>query len=131
MSGQDVTVHRSCCDTLQRALAARRSRNQPRAEPIRVSWPQIRPETYRVHMIYVGQDHKGLMHELSLCAAHQGLNVAASRAAAIQDRHKAAVSLTLDVPIETRLDAVVRRFMTVPGSVSVTRDTTKGCSKTS
>ena len=131
MSGEDVTVHRSCCDTLHRALTARRSHNQPSAEPLPVGWPQIHPEVYRVHVTYVGQDHKGLMHELSICAAHLGLNVAASRAAAIQDRHKAAVSLTLDVPIETRLDAVVRRFLAVPGSVSVTRDTTKGCSKTS
>lgn len=129
-SGQDVTAHRACCDTLQRTLAARRAAGQTYAEPVSLTWPQIHPETYRVHLIYVGQDHKGLMHELSVCAAQLGLNVSASRAAAIRDRHKAAVSLTLDVPLETRLDAVVRRFMTAPGSVSVTRDTTKGCSTT-
>lgn len=127
-SGHGVTVHRACCDTLQRTLSTRRAARQPNAEPLPVTWPEIHPESYRAHLVYVGQDHKGLMHELSVCAAQQGLNVAASRAAAIRDRHKAAVSLTLDVPLETRLDAVVRRFLTVPGSVSVTRDTTKGCS---
>lgn len=128
-SGKRVTVHRACCDTMCHTLEARKAAGAPHAEALPVHWPQIHPQTYRVHLTYVGQDHKGLMHELSLAASQFGLNVSASRAAAIQDRHKAAVSLTLDVPLETRLDAVVRRFMAVPGSVSVTRDTSKGCSK--
>ncbi len=129
MPGRDVTIHRACCATLRHALATRRERGQPYAERLRVGWPEIHPERYRVHLVYVGQDHQGLMHELSICAAQLNLNVAESRAVALRDRHKAAVSLTLDVPSETRLDAVVRRFLTAPGSVSVTRDTTKGCGK--
>jgi (p)ppGpp synthase/HD superfamily hydrolase len=129
MSGRDVTIHRACCATLRHALATRRQRGQAYAEPLRVGWPEIHPERYRVHLVYVGQDHQGLMHELSICASQLNLNVAESRAVAQRDRHKAAVSLTLDVPSETRLDAVVRRFLTAPGSVSVTRDTTKGCGK--
>jgi (p)ppGpp synthase/HD superfamily hydrolase len=98
---------------------------------MRVSWPEIHPEMYRARLLFVGQDHEGLMHELSVCAARQGLNVSASRADANQARYKAAVSLTLDLPADVRLDGVMRRFQTVPGIVSVTRDTSPGCEKTS
>lgn len=128
LAGRDrqVVVHRACCQTLQRALARRVQRGDADGA-VRVTWPEIQPITYRARLLFVGQDHEGLMHELSVCAARLGLNVAASRADANQARHKAAVSLTLDVPPETRLESVIRRFLTVPGIVTVTRDQTKGC----
>ncbi len=127
--GRTVTIHRTCCHTLHSTLARRRARNKAPAEPLHVSWSEIQPIMYRVHLAFVGQDHEGLMHELSICAARLNLNVSASRADANQSRYKAAVTLTLDVPPGTRLDAVIRRFQAVPGIVSVTRDTSKGCGK--
>jgi len=126
-----VTIHRMCCRALKRTLARRRARGRPFSQPLHVSWPEIHPAMYRARLLFVGQDHEGLMHELSVCAARQGLNVSASRADANQARYKAAVSLTLDLPADVRLDGVMRRFQTVPGIVSVTRDTSPGCEKTS
>jgi GTP pyrophosphokinase len=127
--GRLVTVHRACCRTLRAVVARRRAQSQPHAEPLRVSWPEIQPITYRAYLSFVGQDHAGLMHELSILAARHNLNVSASRADANQSRYKAAVTLALDLPPGTRLDAVMRRFQTVPGIISVTRDTSKGCDK--
>jgi hypothetical protein len=69
------------------------------------------------------------MHEISACAAQLGLNVSGGMAYANQARYKAAVSLTLDLPPEMRLDTVLRRLQTVPGIVSATRDTRKGCNE--
>jgi GTP pyrophosphokinase len=127
--GRLVTVHRACCRTLRAAVARRRAHGQPHTEPLRVSWPEIQPITYRAYLSFVGQDHAGLMHELSILAARHNLNVSASRADTNQSRYKAAVTLALDLPPGTRLDAVIRRFQTVPGIISITRDTAKGCEK--
>ncbi|HST89782.1 MAG TPA: HD domain-containing protein [Ktedonobacterales bacterium] len=127
--GRAVTIHRDCCRTLRRTLTTRAAAGDAWAEPISVSWPEIQPITYRVNLIITGQDYAGLMHALSECAAAQELNVSGSAAYAIADRRKAAVSLTLDVSPEARLEQVFRRFEAVPGVVSVERDLAKGCDR--
>jgi (p)ppGpp synthase/HD superfamily hydrolase len=125
--GRTVTIHRACCRILRAAIEHRRAHGRKHAEPLHVSWPEIQPIIYRAHLSFVGQDHEGLMHELSNCAARLNLNVSASRADSNQSRYKAAVTLTLDIPPSIRLDTVLRRFQAVPGIVSATRDTAKGC----
>ncbi|MFI5272279.1 MAG: RelA/SpoT family protein [Ktedonobacterales bacterium] len=126
---RQVTVHRACCRALHRAIARRREAGFAHAELLAVTWPQIQPITYRPHLVISGQDHRGLMHEISQCAARMGLNVSGSTARAQSSRHKAVVVLTLDVPPTIRLDAVLRRLHTVPGVLDVERDETKGCSE--
>ncbi|HKB47291.1 MAG TPA: HD domain-containing protein, partial [Ktedonobacterales bacterium] len=119
--GRLVTVHRRCCRVLRAALARRQ------APPLSVTWPQIGVKWYTAALLISGQDHRGLMHELSVCAMQLGLNVASSKASANQARYKAAVALTLDIPTNVRLEYVVGRLRRVPGIVSVWRDTRKGC----
>ncbi|HKT37146.1 MAG TPA: ACT domain-containing protein, partial [Ktedonobacterales bacterium] len=96
-------------------------------EPLAVIWPEIQPITYRVHLEISGQDHPGLMNEVARCAANIGINVSGGRAYANQSRHRAAMTLTLDVPPNLRLDFVLRRLHTVPGVLDVQRDMMKGC----
>jgi RelA/SpoT family (p)ppGpp synthetase len=120
--GRLVTVHRVCCRALRAALARRQA-----AAPLSVTWPQIRVQWYTAALLISSQDHRGLMHELSVCAMQLGLNVAGSKASANQARYKAAVALTLDIPTNVRLDYVVGRLRRVPGIVSVWRDMRRGC----
>jgi GTP pyrophosphokinase len=120
--GRLVTVHRRCCRVLRAALARRQA-----AAPLSVTWPQIGVKWYTAALLISGQDHRGLMHELSVVAMQLGLNVAGSKASANQARYKAAVALTLDIPTNVRLEYVVGRLRRVPGIVSVWRDTHRGC----
>jgi GTP pyrophosphokinase len=126
-----VTIHRICCRTLKAALARRQATGSPHATPLDIGWIDISPIKYRVHFNIYGQDHEGLMYELSECARRMGLNVSGSHADANQARYRAAITLTLDVPPQMRVDTIQRRMVSVPGIVSVRRDTTKGCGEAS
>lgn len=127
--GQDVTVHRTCCTTLQSVLARRRATGAMYAEPLIIRWQEIQPITYRAYLLIEGQDHRGLMHEISLCAARMGLNVSGSMALTNQARYRAAVMITIDVPPHMRLEYILRRLHGLPGVLQVRRDTSKGCVK--
>ncbi len=127
--GRRLTIHRACCRALARAAEHRRSRGLPNAEPRQVTWPQLQPITFRAHLLIGGQDHKGLMHELSRTTASMGINVSGSKARADRARHRAIVELTVDVPANMRLDAVLRRLHTVPGVLDVERDLSRGCNE--
>lgn len=127
--GQEVTIHRTCCATLQGVLARRQAIGAAYAEPLRVGWQEIQPITYRAYLLIEGQDHTGLMHEISRCAARMGLNVSGSMALANQVRYRAAISLTIDVPPHMRLEYILRRLHGLPGILQVRRDTSKGCVK--
>ena len=127
--GRIVTIHRDCCHVLHGILSRRAKSGADHSQPLPVTWSQIQPITYRAHLAIEGQDHEGLMHELADCAASMDLNVSGGMAYANQARYKAAVSLTVDIPPQIRLDHVLRRFQTVPGITGVRRDTTKGCSE--
>jgi GTP diphosphokinase / guanosine-3',5'-bis(diphosphate) 3'-diphosphatase len=126
-----VTVHRTCCRTLHHTLSRRTARGARYTAALPVVWPQLQPASYRAQLEISGQDHTGLMHELSQCAAGLGLNVAGSNASANQSRHKAAITLTLELPPDARLENVLRRLHTVPGVLRVERDILKGCEKDS
>ncbi len=127
--GRGITIHRECCRTMEKTLAKRQSCGARYAEPLRVGWSEIEPRPYRLHLAIYGQDHQGLMHEVSDAVAQLGLNVSKSVARANQDRYKAAITLTLDMPPSVRRDNVLRRLRTVPGVTHVERDTSKGCNE--
>ena len=124
-----LTIHRTCCKALRKTLTRRKVTDPAQAAPIPVGWTDFPPMTASVMLAIEGQDHKGLMYELSRCALELGLNVSATTAYANQDRHKAAVALALDIPPDTRLDYVIRQFQRLPGIVSVRRDTRRGCNE--
>ena len=124
---QEVTVHRVCCATLQGVLARRRATGAAHAEPLRIGWQEIQPITYHAYLLIESQDHTGLMHEISRCAARMGLNVSGSMALSNRARYKAAIFLTVDVPPHIRLEYVLRRLHGLPGILHVQRDTSKGC----
>jgi (p)ppGpp synthase/HD superfamily hydrolase len=111
-------------------VAARRKREgKPYAEPLRVTWVELRVEYYVVPLILSGQDHPGLMHEVSDCATMQGLNVVHSLASSNAARYKARIAITLQIPAKVRLEYVVGRLRRIKGVVSVARDETRGCGK--
>jgi GTP pyrophosphokinase len=125
--GRTVSVHRSCCRTLHVASTRRRAREAQYPEPIRATWAEIQPVGYRLRLAIYGQDHPGLMHEVSKCIADLGLNLENSLASANQDWYKAAILLTVEIPAPVRQDVVMRRLRTVPGVTRVERDLRKGC----
>ena len=125
--GRTVAIHRTCCRTLRVALARRSAQAGQRVEGLPVRWEEIQPITYRLHLSISGQDHQGLVHEVSSCVAEMGLNVAGTAAVANQDRHKAAILLTLDILPGVRRELVLRRLRAVPGVIQVERDGRKGC----
>ena len=67
------------------------------------------------------------MYEVSSIVAALGLSVIHAVATANQDRFKAAISLTLEMPLDMRRDTVLRKLRAVPGVTHVERDTRKGC----
>jgi GTP pyrophosphokinase len=125
--GAAVSIHRSCCLRLRSILERRRERGEPWAEPLRVTWDRIEPGPYRLRLGIWGQDHPGLMYEVSSSVAALGLSVIHAVATANQDRYKAAISLTLEMPLDMRRDTVLRKLRAVPGVTHVERDTRKGC----
>jgi GTP pyrophosphokinase len=125
--GALVSIHRACCLRLRAILARRRERGEPWAEPLRVTWDRIEPGPYRLRLAIWGQDHPGLMYEVSSSVAALGLSVIHAVATANQDRYKAAISLTLEMPLDVRRDTVLRKLRAVPGVTHVERDTRKGC----
>ncbi len=151
--GRVVTIHRRCCRTLRRIIERRApqlartagtdgaggSSGGKDAQPIQlaqqdepaqllsVGWDEIGAVPYRLHLAIYGQDHRGLMYEVSSCVAALGLNVVYTKALANQDRSKALISLTVDIPPDVRRDVVMRRLRAVPGVTEVERDTRRGC----
>ncbi|MBF6589802.1 MAG: bifunctional (p)ppGpp synthetase/guanosine-3',5'-bis(diphosphate) 3'-pyrophosphohydrolase, partial [Ktedonobacterales bacterium] len=125
--GRAVSVHRACCRTLRAALTRRREHGARHADPVRARWEEIQPVAYRLHLAIYGQDHQGLMHEVSTCIAELGLNLENSVASANRDRLKAAIMLTVAMPPTVRQDMVLRRLRAVPGVAQVERELRKGC----
>jgi RelA/SpoT family (p)ppGpp synthetase len=128
--GSGVTVHRTCCRTLRMTLDRRLARGAVNAGAVPVRWDQLPPMTYRMAFGIYGQDHQGLMHEVSACVAQLGLNVYRSVAIAHQDRYKAAILLTLDMQPTTRREQVMRSLRGVRGVTQVERDQRNGCENT-
>jgi GTP diphosphokinase / guanosine-3',5'-bis(diphosphate) 3'-diphosphatase len=125
--GSGITVHRTCCRTLRMTLDRRLARGAANARAVQVRWDQFSSMPYRMALAIYGQDHQGLMHEVSTCVAQLGLNVYRSVAIAHQDRYKAAILLTLDMQPTTRREQVMRRLRTVRGVTQVERDQRNGC----
>lgn len=125
--GSGITVHRTCCRTLRMTLDRRLARGAANARAVQVRWDQFSSMPYRMALAIYGQDHQGLMHEVSACVAQLGLNVYRSVAIAHQDRYKAAILLTLDMQPTTRREQVMRRLRTVRGVTQVERDQRNGC----
>ena len=128
--GSGITIHRTCCRTLRLALDRRIARGAAHATGVQVRWEQIPAMPYRMAFAIYGQDHQGLMHEVSACVAQLGLNVYRSVAIAHQDRYKAAILLTLDMLPITRREQVTRRLRSVQGVTQVERDQRNGCENT-
>jgi GTP pyrophosphokinase len=128
--GAVVSVHRACCLRLRSILTRRSARGEPWAEALPVTWDRIAPGPYRLRLAIWGQDHPGLMYEVSSIVAALGLSVIHAVATANQDRYKAAISLTLEMPLDTRRDTVLRKLRSAPGVTHVERDTRKGCDET-
>ena len=132
-TGNGITIHRTCCRTLRRILRGRSARTamqQLYPDTIPVAWHDIRHLPYRVHLLIGGEDHEGLMHELSTWAKRMGLNISGTRADANQSRYKAAVTLTLDIPpkIQDNLVMLTHRLQrAIPSITSIQRDLHKGC----
>jgi len=125
--GRAVTVHRACCRTLRAALARRRARGADGAAPVAATWEEIQPIAYVLRLAIYGQDHRGLMHEVSSCIADLGLNLESSMASSNQERYRAAIVLTVAMEPSARPEALMRRLRSVPGVVRVERDLRKGC----
>jgi GTP pyrophosphokinase len=125
--GNGVTIHRTCCRTLRMTLDRRLARGTANAGTVSVRWDQLPAMPYRMAFAIYGQDHQGLMHQVSECVAQLGLNVYRSVAIAHQDRYKAAILLTLDMLPATRREQVMRRLRAVQGVTQVERDQRNGC----
>jgi len=107
--------------------ATRQGEQDDQTNPLSVSWDELGAIPYRLHLAIYGQDHRGLMYEVSSCVAALGLNVVYTKALANQDRSKALIALTVDIPPDVRRDVVMRRLRAVPGVTEVERDTRRGC----
>lgn len=96
-------------------------------QPLVTNWDTLGPVLYRLHLVLRGQDHPGLMYEVTNCIAGLGLNVVYTSALTNQDRGKALISLTVAVPADVRRETVMRRLRAVPGVTEVELDVRKGC----
>lgn len=85
--------------------------------------------TYRMAIAVHGQDHSGLMHELAVGLKSLDINLTSSFATALQDRHKAIVTLICEFSPDTRPEFIFRRLYAIPGITLVERDTSLGCSQ--
>ncbi|HEX8727263.1 MAG TPA: TGS domain-containing protein, partial [Ktedonobacterales bacterium] len=125
--GRLMSIHRAGCRTLAATVARRRETGMPYARANPLSWAQLPPLDYVLCVNIYGQDHQGLMHQLSIWLAEHGISVLRSNAAANQDRAKAAIAMMLLIPVTRRADDVIRRLRRSPGVTEVERDVRRGC----
>ncbi len=125
--GRLVTIHRACCRTLAATVGRRRELGMPNAEATPVGWAQLPQTDYVMCLNIYGQDHQGLMHQLSISLANLDVSILRSMAAANQDRAKAAIAMMLLIPGTRRADEVMRRLAAAPGVTEVERDRRRGC----
>jgi (p)ppGpp synthase/HD superfamily hydrolase len=123
---QRVIVHRSCCRTLRRAISRRQRLGRPGAT-LPLDWRSVPDMAFRMAISVHGQDHRGLMFELASCMKALDINLTATYATAIQDRHKAVVTLICEFPWTGRPEDTLRRLRAIPGVTRVERDLTLGC----
>jgi (p)ppGpp synthase/HD superfamily hydrolase len=122
-----MTMHRVGCRTLAATVARRRETGMPYTRAIALSWAQLPPMDYVLCVNIYGQDHQGLIHQLSIWLAEHGISVLRSNAVANQDRAKAAIAMMLLIPATRRADDVIRRLRRSPGVTEVERDVRRGC----
>ncbi len=125
--GRLVTIHRSGCRTLKATVERRRALGAPHPDPMPLSWAQLPQTDYVLCVNIYGQDHQGLMHQLTIWLAELGIGIVRSVADANQDRAKAAIAMMLLVPATRHADDVMRRLRTTPGVIEVERDRRRGC----
>jgi GTP diphosphokinase / guanosine-3',5'-bis(diphosphate) 3'-diphosphatase len=125
--GRLVTIHRTGCRTLSATIARRRELGMAYVETIPLGWAQLPQTDYVLCVTIDGQDHQGLIHQLSIWLAEHGISILRSSAAANQDRAKAAITMMLLVPATRRADDVMRRLRRSPGVTQVERDLRRGC----
>ncbi|MGH2502527.1 MAG: TGS domain-containing protein, partial [Ktedonobacterales bacterium] len=125
--GRLMTMHRVGCRTLAATVARRRETGMPYTRAIALSWAQLPPMDYVLCVNIYGQDHQGLIHQLSIWLAEHGISVLRSNAVANQDRAKAAIAMMLLIPATRRADDVIRRLRRSPGVTEVERDVRRGC----
>lgn len=125
--GRLMTIHRTCCRTLSATVARRRASDMPYAQATPLSWAEIPQTDYVLCINIYGQDHQGLVHQLSIWLADHGISVLRSNAVANQDRAKAAIAMMLLIPAARRADDVIRRLRRSPGVTEVERDPRRGC----
>lgn len=125
--GRLMTMHRVGCRTLAATVARRRETGVPYTRAIALSWAQLPPMDYVLCVNIYGQDHQGLIHQLSIWLAEHGISVLRSNAVANQDRAKAAIAMMLLIPATRRADDVIRRLRRSPGVTEVERDVRRGC----
>ncbi|HEX8995789.1 MAG TPA: HD domain-containing protein [Ktedonobacterales bacterium] len=125
--GRLVTIHRPGCRTLRATVERRREAGSALVKPVPLSWAQIPQTDYVLCVNIYGQDHQGLMHELSNWLADQGISILRSTAVSNQDRAKAAIAMMLLIPAARRADDVMRRLRSAAGVTEVERDRRRGC----
>lgn len=128
LPGRDrrMVIHRTCCRVLRSTLARRQRANRA-AGTVALDWRALPDLEYRMAIAVHGQDHAGLMHELAASLKAQGISLTSSSAIALQDRHKAIVTLICAFPHDARPEPVFRRLHAIPGITHVERDMTLGC----
>lgn len=124
--GRLVTIHRPGCRTLKATVERRREAGSTMATPIPLSWAQIPQTDYVLCVNIYGQDHQGLMHQLSIWLAELGISILRSTAVSNQDRAKAAIAMMLLIPAARHADDVMRRLRSAPGVTEVERDKRRG-----
>jgi (p)ppGpp synthase/HD superfamily hydrolase len=92
-----------------------------------LSWAQLPQTDYVLCVNIYGQDHQGLMHQVSIWLAELGISILRSTAAANQDRAKAAMTMMVLVPATRHADEIFRKLRTIPGVTEVERDVRRGC----
>lgn len=125
---RQLTIHRACCRILRSTLARRQRANRA-SGVVDVEWRALPAMTYRMAIAVHGQDHSGLMHELAVGLKSLDINLTSSFATALQDRHKAIVTLICEFSPDTRPEFIFRRLYAIPGITLVERDTSLGCSQ--
>ncbi|HEX8982704.1 MAG TPA: HD domain-containing protein [Ktedonobacterales bacterium] len=125
--GRLVTIHRDCCRLLKTTVARRRELAPKTPAPMPLSWAQFPQADYVLCINIYGQDHQGLMHQVSIWLAELGISILRSTAAANQDRAKAAMTMMVLVPATRHADEIFRKLRTIPGVIEVERDVRRGC----
>lgn len=113
--GHGITVHQKQCRNIQKMLKQRPERL------IEISWENTGKKNYRVHLLITGEDHQGLLHDISGVIKQLNLSILSIQSHTYPENNTVVLELILKISNTLSCDEIIKKIKQVRGISEVTR----------